>query len=99
MKIILKRAPRKKTEFGYEFGEDPITIGLSGKFPDKKKINGCCGSSSCECSEYKKRLITIPFGKYYSECEVKNNPCIPDYSLTYDSGSLAPEEVKCKTCH
>lgn len=40
-------------------------------------------------------LITVPFGKHYSQCEVKDNPCL-DNALTYEEGEHT--EICCEGC-
>ncbi|MCO6500240.1 MAG: hypothetical protein J5I47_07680 [Vicingus serpentipes] len=83
MRIIIQKTKRRKTENGFEFNETPQVITLKGTFPETQTFDDNCTGRKCGPKQHKLHLCDIPFGKYYSECEVKNNPCIPNNALKY----------------
>lgn len=97
MKIILQRTRRKKTESGFYFNENPQIINLVHEFPNVTKTKGCaCPGVSGHLQ--KLHVATIPFGKYYSECDKISNPCIPDNALTYEDGVYSEIARSCEKC-
>ena len=67
MKIIIQKAKRRKTEHGYYFNEIPETIVVKHCFQPGESLY----------------IGKIPFGRYYSDCEIKTNDCIPNNALRY----------------
>jgi hypothetical protein len=72
MRILLKKLKRRKTENGYYFNEQPEVFVVNKTFKKGDKHH----------------ITTIKFGKYYSECQAKNDPCLCGDTLTAKSGGV-----------
>lgn len=83
MKIVIQKTRRRKSESGFELNETPQVITLTGEFAETEIVDSDCSGRKVGSRFKKIHLCNIPFGKYYSECQVKNNPCIPANALTY----------------